>query len=86
VDKDRLALDVAALKDTASEELWEGAKTIVERLPRARRWMGRCKYWNEDLEGIRLDTMRMRRGIVDGMVSKEDYDLLRRVYRNTLTA
>jgi len=86
VDKERLALDVAALKDIASEELWEGAKTIVERLPWACRWMGRCKYWNEDLERMRLDTMWMKRGIVDRTVSKEDYDLVRHVYRNTLTA
>jgi len=86
VDKERLALDVVALKDTASEELWGSVKNIVERLPRARRLMGRCKYWNDDLEWIRLDTMRMRRGIVYGTVSKEDYDLVRRVYRNTLTA
>jgi len=56
----------------------------VDALPRSGRKVGRCPFWNSDLQRIRSDLNRMRR-IKRGLpVVSDNYNVVRRVYRAML--
>jgi len=56
----------------------------VDALPRSRRSVGRCLFWNPDLQRIRSHLNHMRRIIRWLPAVSNDYNLIRRVYRAML--
>jgi len=56
----------------------------VDALPRSGRNVGRCPFWNPDLQRIRSDLNRMRRIKRRLPVTSDNYNVIRRVYRAML--
>jgi len=66
------------------EEMSSWLRTGVDALPRSGWNVGRCLFWNPDLQRIRFDLNRMRRIQRRLPVTSDDYNLVRRVYRAML--
>jgi len=56
----------------------------VDALPRSRRSVGRCLFWNPDLQRIRSDLNHMRRIRRRLPAVSDDYNVIRQVYRAML--
>jgi len=56
----------------------------VDALPRSGRSVGRCPFWNPDLQRLRSDLNRMRRIRRRLPVASDEYNIVRRVYRAML--
>jgi len=66
------------------EEMWTRLRSGVDALPRSRKSVGRCPFWNPDLQPIRSDLNRMRRIRRRLPVASDDYNVVRQVYRAML--
>jgi len=66
------------------EEMWSRLRDGVDALPRSGRNVGRCLFWNPDLQRIRSDLNRMRRIRRRLPTASDDYNVIRRVYRAML--
>jgi len=66
------------------EEMWAWLRSGVDALPRSGKSVGRCPFWNPDLQRIRSDLNRMRRIKRRLPVTSDDYNVVRRVYRAML--
>ena len=80
-DCDRILDHVAAGGD---EEMWTRLRGGVDALPRSGKDIGRCPFWNTDLQRIRADLNRLRRIMRKFPVVSNDYNVIRRVYRAML--
>jgi len=65
-------------------EMWTRLRSGVNALPRSGKGVGRCPFWNPDLQRIRSDLNRMRRIKRRLPVVSDDYNVVRRVYRAML--
>ena len=59
------------------EEMWLRLRGGVDALPRSGRNVGRCPFWNPDLQRIRSDLNRMRRIRRPLLMASDDYTVLR---------
>ena len=66
------------------EEMWTRLRNGVDELPRSGRGVGRCPFWNPDLQRIRSDFNRMRRIRRRLPTASDEYNVVRRVYRAML--
>jgi len=77
--------DILEHVDSGSDEgMWSRLRSGVDALPRSGRNVGRCPFWNPDLQHIRSDLNRMRRVKRRLPVASDDYNIVRRVYRAML--
>jgi len=65
-------------------EMWMRLRSGVDALPRSGRNVGRCPFWNPNLQRIGSDLNRMRRIRRRLPVASDDYNVVRRVYRAML--
>jgi len=66
------------------EEMWSRLRSGVDALPRSGRNVGRCPFWNPDLQRIGTDLNYMRRVRRRLPMASDDYNVVRRVYRAML--
>jgi len=66
------------------EEMWSRLRSGVNALPRSGKGVGRCPFWNTDLQRIRSDLNRMRRIRRWLPMASDDYNVIRLVYRAML--
>jgi len=83
VDQSKLWKDIRDLEGLPDSELWPGIKDIVGQLPRSRHASRNCAFWNEEMERLRRDVRRARKGCGDP-AGREGYNLVRSVYRAML--
>jgi len=83
VDQPKLWEDIRGLSDLQDNELWPGIRKIVDGLPRSRHAHRSCSFWNDEMERLRRDVRRARKGCQDSD-GRERYNLVRRVYRAML--
>jgi len=67
-----------------NEEMWLRLRSAVDSLLRSGRSVGRCPFWNPDLQRIRSDLNRLRRIKQRLPTVSDNYNVLRRVYRAML--
>ena len=70
--------------DPGCDDIWMKARAVVDGIPR--KWVGRdhCMWWNDDLERMRDDLRSLRRDSVRSPGRRQDYLLVRKVYRAAL--
>ena len=68
----------------SDEEMWTRLRSGVDALPRSGRNVGRCPFWNPDLQRIRSDLNHLRRVRRRLPTVSDDYNVVRRVYRAML--
>ena len=66
------------------DEMWTRLRSGVDALPRSGKSVGRCPFWNPDLQRIRSDLNRMRRIRRRLPTASDEYNVVRRVYRAML--
>jgi len=66
------------------EEMWARLRSGVDALLRSGRNVGRCPFWNPDLQRLRSDLNRMRWIRRRLPVASDEYNIVRRVYRAML--
>jgi len=78
--------DILEHVDSGEDEgMWERLREGVDALPRAGMRVGRCHFWNPDLQRIRSDLNCMRRVRRRRLPAVSDeYNVVRRVYRAML--
>jgi len=68
----------------SDEDMWTRLRSGVDALPRSGKSVGKCHFWNSDLQCIRSDLNRMRWIRHRFLTVSDDYNLIRRVYRAML--
>jgi len=68
----------------SDDGMWTRLRSSVDPLLRSGRNIGRCPFWNPDLQRIRADLNRMRRVKRKYPVVSDDYNVIHRVYRAML--
>ena len=77
--------DILEHVDSGGDEaMWSRLRSGVDALPRSGRSVGRCPFWNPDLQRIWSDLNRMRRIKRRLPTVSDDYNVVRRVYRAML--
>jgi len=77
--------DILEHVDSGSDEgMWSRLRSGVDALPRCGRKVGRCPFWNPDLQWIRSDLNHLRRVRRRLPTVSDDYNVVRRVYRAML--
>ena len=66
------------------EEMWPRLRSGVDALPRSGGGVGRCPFWNPDLQRVRSDLNHLRRVRRQLPVVSDDYNVVRRVFRAML--
>jgi len=64
--------------------MWLRLRSGVDALPRSGRSVGRCPFWNRDLQSIRSDLNRLRRVKRRLPTVSDDYNIVQWVYRTML--
>jgi len=83
-NENELAVGLCELSEYAPNERWGKLRLLVDELPRRRAGLGQCKFWNNELEKMRLDVRRACRSTMDHPENRSDYNLVSCVYRVSL--
>jgi len=76
--------DLDKLKVCDDGELWGTLTGIMGRLPQSRNGERQCNLWNPELERLRKDTKRLRLACGRDIGNRENYNLLRAIYRQRI--
>ena len=67
--------------DPDSDDIWGAVRGIVNDIPRKGTGCRSCPWWDPNLERMRDDTRRLRRIATRDPLRREDYLLVRKIYR-----
>jgi len=83
-EDNEFAVELCGLSRHALHKRWGELRSLVDGLPRRRTGPGRCKFWNNELEKMRLDVRRAHRSIDRHPENRTAYNLVRCIYRTSL--